>query len=135
MKMKKKDEGWIGEDAKAIRAIGCGNGLFGCGKQCRILQVDPVSKVVTAAEGYHAGVHLCLGCANSAAYNWQIGFDDLDMLMVALLNARAGKCGVPPTKVEVWTNLEKLGVKPVRRSSQVEWSPTKPATLPVGDRV
>lgn len=132
--MKKKDEGWVGEDAKAIRSIGCGNGIFGCGKQCRILQVDPVTHGVTAAEGYHAGVRLCLGCANSAAYNWQIGFDDLDYLMCALQNAKAGKCGVPPTKEEVWKILTRLDVKPIRKTNQVEWSPTRPAALPIGDQ-
>jgi hypothetical protein len=132
--MKKKDEGWIGEDSKAVRVIACGNGHFGCGKTCRILQVDPVTKSVAAAEGYHAGVRLCLGCANSAAYNWQISFDDLDMLMTALQNARAGKCGVTPTRDEVWAILHRLSVKPVRKPTGVEWSPTKPAALPVGDR-
>ena len=121
--------------AKVVRMVGCGNSHagFGCGKHCRILETDKISGAVTAAEGYHSGVKLCLGCANAAAYNWGIPVDDLDFLMVAKIRAQAGKCGVPPTREEVWAVLQMLGVKPARSASKVEWSPTKPAALPVGD--
>lgn len=133
--MKKKDEGWIGEDAKAIRMVGCCNSHagFGCGKLCKILKTDKVSGAILSAENFHAGVKLCLGCANAAAYNWGISFDDLDFLMVAKIRAQAGKCGVAPTREEVWKVLHDFGVKPARGASKVEWSPTKPAALPVGD--
>lgn len=118
------------ETSKPQAMIGCGNHSFGCGKQCRILKVDPVSHCVISAEGYHAGVRLCLGCANSAAYNWKIPFDDLDYLMVALLNARAGKCGVDPARDEVWELLGRMNVKTTHR---VQGGQSKQMALPAGD--
>ena len=114
--------------ANIPRLVGCCNSHagFGCGKLCKVLKTDPVSGSVIAAEGYHAGVKLCLGCANTAVYNWQVSFDELDFLMVAKIRAQAGKCGVPATREEVWAILKMLGVSPIRKNVG--------SAIPTGDR-
>jgi hypothetical protein len=127
-------DGWADEkkDGKPTQFVGCGNHHFHCGKQCRIVGFDPAAESIIA-EGWNPKVRLCIGCCNSIAYRWGVAFEDLDFLMSAIQAAKAGKCGVKPTRDEIWAILAKVGVKPVRKPAQVEWSATKPAGLPVGD--
>jgi hypothetical protein len=89
------------------------------------------------AENFNPAVNLCLPCSNKIAFEWKVGFEDLDYLMVSIQTAKAGKCGVPPTKEEVWNYLEKLGV---RRIESRDFRPAKldrpiaDSAVPVGDR-
>lgn len=111
--------------------IRCWNGIDGCGQLLDIVKVHKDTQQIEA-KNFHPGVRLCLPCCNKLAYDWKIPFDDVDMVAVAKHNARAGKCGVEPTKDEVWAILRKLGVKAIQK--RPEWSPRPTTDIPVGDR-
>lgn len=112
-----KPKGWADEaEQEAGQKIICGNGHFGCAKGCRIIGFDENSLAVIA-ENWNPHVHLCVGCSNSAAYNWGIAFEDLGFLMTALQCARAGKGFQKPTREEVWKLLRDMNVKPVRKAA------------------
>lgn len=109
--MKKRHDGWddAGDEKKDTQYVGCGNGFFGCGKQCRITKWHKATQTFEA-ENYNPPVRLCIGCCNHAAYTWGIDFGDLGFLMTAIQNARAGKMGEDGTKQEVYALLEKMGI-------------------------
>lgn len=134
--MPKPLDGWADEkpDGKPVQYIGCGNGHFHCGRQCKIVGWDKEAESIIA-EGWNPKVRLCMGCCNAIAYRWGIAFEDLDFLMTAIQAAKAGKCGIKPTRDEVWVILEKHGVKRARKAVQGGWLPTEAAhALPTGDR-
>lgn len=85
---KKQNDGWLDESNpdKPNQHIGCGNGFYGCGKQCRIIGYDKKAERVLA-ENFNPAVRLCISCCNAIAYEWWIEFEDLDFLMTALMNS------------------------------------------------
>jgi hypothetical protein len=118
------------EEPAGPQMIRCGNQDDGCGRECRIIKVHKDTKQIEA-ENWNPAAHLCLPCCNKLAYDWQISFEDVDFLMTAKHNAKAGKMGKPGTKEEVLALLEKLGVK---RKPRQSWTQVPPAAVPVGDR-
>jgi hypothetical protein len=118
------------QEAKGPQQIRCGNGDDGCGRECRIIKVHKGSQQVEA-ENWNPAAHLCLPCCNKLAYDWHISFEDVDILLVAKHNAKAGKMGKPGTKEEVMAILERAGVKFTARQPANYY---RPSAVPVGDR-
>jgi hypothetical protein len=119
------------EEPKGPKQIRCGNGEDGCGRLCNILKVHKESQQIEA-ENWNPAAHLCLPCCNKLAYDWQISFEDVDFLMTAKQNARAGKMGKSGSKEEVLAILERFGIK---RKLRPSWTQAPaPAAVPVGDR-
>lgn len=109
--------------------IRCGNGDDGCGRALTVIRSHKETQQVEA-ENYNPAAHLCLPCCNKLAYDWQISFEDVDFLMVAKHNARAGKMGQPGSREEVLAILDKAGVKRKPRPTYHQ----QPVAVPVGDR-
>jgi hypothetical protein len=114
------------EEPKGPQMIRCGNEGDGCGVQMRIIRFHKDTQQIEA-ENYNPAAHLC---CNKLAYDWQISFEDVDFLMTAKQNARAGKMGEPGSKEEIYELLARMGVKRKPRPSYVQ----QPAAVPVGDR-
>ena len=108
--------------------VRCGNGVDGCGGEFRVKKTNQAGQV--EAENYNPACRLCLPCCNKLAYDWQISFEDVDFLMTAKHNARAGKMGEPGTKEEVYELLARMGVK---RKARPDYT-RPPPSVPVGDR-
>lgn len=110
--------------------IRCGNGDDGCGRELTVIRTHPETQMVEA-ENYNPAAHLCLPCCNKIAFDWGVSFEDVDYVMVAKHNARAGKMGQPGTKEEVIAILDKAGIK---RKPRPNYQRPPVAAVPVGDR-
>jgi hypothetical protein len=111
--------------------IRCGNSDDGCGRECKIIKFNKEAQMIEA-ENWNPAAHLCLPCCNKLAYDWGISFEDVDFLMVAKHNARAGKMGKPGTKEEVLAILDRAGIK---RKARPSWTQAPAnAAIPTGDR-